>query len=149
MSESERWIRARSYLHGEHFLDDFEVSSDGQIRQNKKGVWGLREQYHKGNEGYYRLTFRTKKIDSHKLIKESFHGPTPEGMCVDHRNGDKKDNRLENLKFVPKRVNSSKGNLTEEQYAAREASKLLALVEKARMYRQKAANIEHTITGFV
>ena len=33
------------------------------------------------------------------------HGPIPQGMQVDHVNGDKRDNRLENLRLVTKSQN--------------------------------------------
>lgn len=35
----------------------------------------------------------------HVLVAEAFHGPRPEGMDTRHLNGDKTDNRPENLRF--------------------------------------------------
>lgn len=35
----------------------------------------------------------------HRLVMEAFVGPMPEGMQVCHNNGDKSDNRLENLRY--------------------------------------------------
>ena len=43
------------------------------------------------NKHYYRV---------HRLIWEAFNGPIPDGYVVDHINGDKKDNRLENLQLL-------------------------------------------------
>lgn len=36
----------------------------------------------------------------HRVMWETFVGPIPEGMQIDHINGDKTDNRLENLELV-------------------------------------------------
>jgi len=41
-----------------------------------------------------------KNIQAHRLIYESFMGPIPAGMQINHRNGVKNDNRLENLEVV-------------------------------------------------
>lgn len=68
---------------------------------------------------------RTKKV--HQLVMEAFKGPTPAGYHIDHVNGVKIDNRLDNLQFRPDRENSAdcrktsrKGtpNLNEHQRAA-------------------------------
>ena len=36
----------------------------------------------------------------HRLVWESFHGPIPKDKCINHKNGIKLDNRLENLEVV-------------------------------------------------
>jgi hypothetical protein len=43
------------------------------------------------NKHYFRV---------HRLIWEAFNGTIPDGYVVDHINGDKKDNRLENLQLL-------------------------------------------------
>jgi hypothetical protein len=51
--------------------------------------------------GYRRITCKDRKQRfEHVIVWESHHGPIPEGMELHHRNGDKLDNRLENLKLV-------------------------------------------------
>lgn len=45
----------------------------------------------------------TKNI--HRLVWEAFHGAIPPGFEVNHRNGDKTDNRLENLELVTRSEN--------------------------------------------
>lgn len=48
------------------------------------------------NKNYFR---------AHRLVYEVFYGPIPEGMDVDHKNGNKKDNRLQNLQLLTRREN--------------------------------------------
>lgn len=39
----------------------------------------------------------TRTFCAHRLIWEAFNGAIPEGLQINHRNGDKRDNRLANL----------------------------------------------------
>lgn len=41
-----------------------------------------------------------KLINVHRLVMLSFVGPCPQGMCVDHKDGNKQNNRLTNLEYV-------------------------------------------------
>lgn len=36
----------------------------------------------------------------HRYVWEQAHGPIPDGMTIDHINGDRMDNRLENLRAI-------------------------------------------------
>ncbi len=37
---------------------------------------------------------------SHRLVWQHFHGDIPEGLCINHKNGIKSDNRPDNLEVV-------------------------------------------------
>ena len=51
--------------------------------------------------GYRRFTLKTRKQRfEHVLVWEAVHGPVPPGFEIHHKNGDKLNNRLENLKLV-------------------------------------------------
>ncbi|MGI8996772.1 MAG: HNH endonuclease [Pyrinomonadaceae bacterium] len=90
----------------------YEVSNYGRVRTSKgydfhrvRGV--LRPRLN--NVGYYRLTLARKRQKAertvHRLVAEAFLGPCPKGYEVNHRDGDKANNRLENLEYTTHRGN--------------------------------------------
>lgn len=56
--------------------------------------------------GYYRHRIKGKWIDQHRLAFLLMGVDIPDGMQVDHINGNKKDNRWSNLRLVSARDNN-------------------------------------------
>lgn len=86
-------------------IDDcYEVSNLGRVRRTRSGhgTWAgriLKPQNAKG--GYYKLTLHGKFTPSiHSLVAKAFIGPRPLNKEVNHKNGDKRDNRVVNLEYV-------------------------------------------------
>jgi len=81
----------------------YRVSNLGQVwskRSNREIVGGV-----VGEGGRYRqITFSVHGIEStkfaHNIVMEAFVGPPPENMEVNHIDGDKLNNRLDNLEYV-------------------------------------------------
>ena len=46
------------------------------------------------------LKGKVRLVQAHRLVIETFIGPIPDGLCVNHKNGVKSDNRLDNLEVV-------------------------------------------------
>lgn len=59
--------------------------------------------------GYSTVTLcdapRRKQFGVHRLVAEAFIGPIPNGFVVNHLNGDKRDNRVENIEITTPSAN--------------------------------------------
>ncbi len=57
--------------------------------------------------GYMRLRigFKGPSVSAHRVIWESVHGPSDLTLTINHKNGVKTDNRIENLELVTNRDN--------------------------------------------
>lgn len=58
-----------------------------------------------GPNGYIRIGRDGKVIYLHRWIWEQVFGPIPDGWEIDHINGIKTDNRLDNLRCIPQGMN--------------------------------------------
>lgn len=59
----------------------------------------------KGN-GYLMISFNYVKLLAHRVIWEMHYGSIPEGYEIDHMNGIRSDNRIENLRLVTRTINN-------------------------------------------
>lgn len=83
----------------------YAVSDDGQVMSMnfaKSGLPGIMEPTLR--EGYPSVMFRTeankrKWFTVHVLVAAAFIGPRPEGLWINHKNGIRHDNRVENLEY--------------------------------------------------
>lgn len=60
---------------------------------------------HIDKAGYVRTKLNSKMTFAHRIVWEMHNGKIPEGMEIDHINGVKSDNRIENLRLVSHAVN--------------------------------------------
>jgi hypothetical protein len=86
----------------------YSACATGKIYSHHKYLpFELKEAIH--TQGYKQVTvktdkgFRTKLV--HILVMEAWVGPRPVGMVTNHKNGNKQDNRLENLEYVTQTEN--------------------------------------------
>lgn len=104
----------------EDFIDFYEVSPTGDIFAKEKRVAGgnnirtLRRRKIKtkpNNKGYYMVNFHKDNIYKtflvHRLVYEKYKGAIPFGFVVHHLNGNREDNRIENLGCIRHEVHSS------------------------------------------
>lgn len=63
---------------------------------------------HKTRGGYsrWKVKYQQKVYMVHRIIYEMHHGAIPQGMVIDHIDGDSTNNRIENLRIVPQTKNA-------------------------------------------
>ncbi len=125
---SERWVPVPD------FEDRYDVSSLGRIKSHYRNIY-LRPA--KNSVGYlYCILYknkRTRTVALHRIMLEAFTGTRGKGLEAAHKNGDKYDNRIDNLywatrqqnakdkithKCMPHGMNSHKAKLNDDQVLA-------------------------------
>ena len=91
----------------------YEVSNMGRVRSNWCKDWRKMRYIIKpvdNNSGYKKVRLldsdpetgrvKVKNVPVHRLVARAFIGERPEGYVIDHINGDRWDNRVQNLRYV-------------------------------------------------
>ncbi len=95
-------------------LDHVYASADGIIYSDKpSNRWGheVRALTPGDNgRGYLRVKFAGRLHCVHRLVAVAFLGPVPAGKEVNHKDGDKLNNRPENLEYVTRSQNMLHAN---------------------------------------
>jgi hypothetical protein len=77
------------------------------ISHHRLELFELKQANHR--QGYKKVCVKTpegvKNRLVHRLVLEAWVGPCPEGCVTNHKNGDKTDNRLENLEYCTQSEN--------------------------------------------
>lgn len=101
------------------FEDRYEVSDMGNVRRLNKtkrypALGLLKPRSHV--DGYLFVSFdvdgKQHHFTIHRLVMLAFVGSRPDGMVVNHKSGDKSDNRLCNLEYVTHKQNSQHSIIT-------------------------------------
>ena len=64
-----------------------------------------------GNTNYIKVGYLGRKAYAHKIIYEMHYGEIPDGMTIDHIDGDGENNRLGNLRLVTTSGNAKNARL--------------------------------------
>ena len=84
--------------------------------KNNKLYWKPEQKWQGGKEvgcydkdtGYCRVGFQGKYYYVHRIVWEFHNGKVPKDMQIDHINGKRADNRIENLQLVTPRQNQQR-----------------------------------------
>ena len=137
-----------------------EASSDGRVRRACDSIDGRRRAGReivgsKNSNGYIALTIQygnVRKINygKHILICEAFHGPRPsEKHQVAHWNGNRADNRAENLRWVTHRENAQDRSRHGTESGENHGMARLVNVDIELIYHLKSAGIRGRDIGFM
>lgn len=87
----------------------FDPLANFLIRRNGKEVGNVVKNSKGYDKEYVRVTWqqagKRKSAYAHRIVWELHNGPVPEGMFIDHINGDGLDNRIENLRLATRTQN--------------------------------------------
>lgn len=80
----------------------YEASSHGRVFSKiSKRILALRHR----KSGYVAVKFSGREFRLHRIVWEAFNGKIPDKMEINHIDGDKKNNRLDNLECVTRSQN--------------------------------------------
>jgi hypothetical protein len=70
-------------------------------------VYGPRYAWNRAGNAtdYVQIEVNGRLRPAHRIIWEAVHGPIPEGLCINHLNGIRSDNRIANLEVVTQKEN--------------------------------------------
>ena len=108
----------RHYKLSKELIDKYIYIKDGEIYR----VYGDTKACKILKDGYYMIPIgylpgkNAKRFLEHKVIWMYYNGDIPDGFEIDHINQDKLDNRIENLRCVPKHVNLSNNKAKNYSY---------------------------------
>lgn len=100
------------WKHVKELKGHFEVSNTGKVRSFARSKEGYLRKLRRSTKGY--LVFQATPIEHdkgrpirvHRLVASYFCHGYRDGLCVNHKNGNKEDNRASNLEWVSLRQNS-------------------------------------------
>ena len=67
-----------------------------------------------GNSGYYQVRVDGRLTLVHRVVWEMFNGSIPDGMFIDHLDGDKTNNSIRNLRVATRKQNAQNSKLRED-----------------------------------
>lgn len=117
---------------------DYEVSSLGRVRRSlaapsRQGTWPGRILCpQRSTRGYFHVSLTVERnvavtTQVHQLVAEAFLGPCPDGCQINHKDGDKSNNRVRNLEYLHAFRNGlNRGNMKLSPQDVGEAQQMLA-----------------------
>lgn len=129
----------------EGYEEKYEISNKGLIHSFKRK--GAKEKYTYGgvtSKGYLALHLPSIVKKVHNIVWETFIGPIPEGYDIHHINGNKQDNRLENLCLLEHFSHSLLHNQDETHIIQFKPNGEFVAEYKSTMEAERQTNINHS-----
>lgn len=109
MIDAHTWLQLFQYDDG--FLYRKHTTSSKALKGDKVG-W-------LNDTGYLITSIKGKKYRVHRIIYEMHHGPIPEKLEIDHIDGNRLNNKIENLRTVTARENCQNTRLRSDNTSGR------------------------------
>lgn len=92
--------------------DNYSINEKGEVRNDRTGI--IKASFVNKSNGYLSVDLyknnKSEKVTIHRLLAEAFI-PNPENKpCVDHKDGNRKNNDLSNLRWASYSDNNSRFN---------------------------------------
>lgn len=113
----------------------YEISCGGRVRRVCSKRF-LRTSLHSG--GYRTVAIHGKTRTVHSLVLEAFVGKRPPAAVINHLNGTKKDNRLENLEYCSQKQN----------YAHARSTGLAPFAPARKLTDRQVKRVKQLLSGF-
>ena len=84
-------------------------------------------------DGYRRVMFAGKAYPIHRVIWTMFYGEIPKGKFIDHLNGERADNRIENLRVATKSQNELNKKSTKGFFHCKKTGKFKAYIQRTHL----------------
>lgn len=88
----------------------YSISKDGRVyshSRNKLLKLDTQHGCYRKSPTYCRVRIDKKKCRVHQLVLDTFVGPKPKGWVVNHKDGDKQNNHVDNLEYVTSSYNQN------------------------------------------
>ena len=93
IAECTKTTRLKRGLCSMHYQRWLEYGDPFHITRAAKGTGSI------SRDGYRRRRVADKKVMEHRFVWEQAYGPIPDGFLIHHKNGNKLDNRIDNLEL--------------------------------------------------
>lgn len=102
----EQWKPVEHYRNGYYY----EVSNHGRVRNTETGKT-LKGCTNKNGQRQVTLKIdgKVRSFAIHTLVTSAFIGLRPSGYVVEHIDGDAYNNRVDNLRYIPRRIAETRG----------------------------------------
>ena len=128
----------------------YEVSSEGRLRNQEGRIMNPSP----NERGYLQASFTIEKrkkrtVKVHRVVALVFIGERPPGMQINHINGNKRDNRAENLEYVTGAENirhACKNNLYDAE-KLKESGRRLGALRKQKLKPEAVRSIRERVAS--